>query len=806
MPLTPGLAGGDRRDHRPLPARRVAWEATLNTATQSANLRRARHGSRIRRLAPFVFGLLLVLSATPSPAAAADPPARDAEAGSPAPSGPETGGLSAAGRWIVVLKAGADVPMAASRATRFGVHADRQFRSALRGYSARLTATQVADLRTDPSVAAIVPDAVLTLQAQTLPTGVSRVFGQSSRIAAIDGVDQRVDADVAVVDTGIDRTHPDLNVAGGVNCSTSNRSAWQDDNGHGTHVAGTIGALDNGSGVVGVAPGVRLWAVRVLNSAGAGLVSWYVCGLDWITAQRDPNDPTRPLFEAVNMSVARPGADDHACGTKNKDLIHQAICRLVASGVTVVAAAGNNSFNAAKLIPASYNEVITVSALADTDGKTGGTGGHRCYSWGSYDSDDTFANFSNYGADVDLIAPGKCIWSTLPGNRYGYLSGTSMAAPHVTGAVALYKASRPLASPSQVQAALVAAGTRDWNTATDPDSTHERLLDVGRIVALGDYTVDVTPNALPLAHRGSTIQVPVDVIRAENVPDDVDLSADVPAGLSASFSSTRLSGLGGTHASMTVRVGSSAASGSYPITIRATSGPQVRTKTVTLTVDATPPVVRPPALGPVAGTTFSTSSFAARGTWHAATDAHGIARYQAAWQVDGHGWSKAVSLGASTLGVRRTFVVGHGYQLRVRAEDKLGNWSAWVTAPAFTASVVQDTSPIFVRTGTWSRYRNTAMSGGTTLDAKAKGASLTGTFTGRGIAIIAPLGTTRGKAQVWIDGTLAWTLDLHRSSPVARRVVAARTWLTSRSRQIRIVVLGTAGHPRVDLDALVIIH
>ena len=148
------------------------------------------------------------------------------------------------------------------------------------------------------------------------------------------------------------------------------------------------------------------------DSSGSGLVSWYVCGLDWITAQRDPNDPSRPLIEAANMSVAKTGSDDHNCGLTNHDPMHQAICRLVASGVTVVAAAGNNHFSASRLVPASYNEVITVSALADSDGKPGGVGGNACFSWGSYDRDDTFANFSNYGRDVDLIAPGKCIWST----------------------------------------------------------------------------------------------------------------------------------------------------------------------------------------------------------------------------------------------------------------------------------------------------------------------------------------------------------------------------------------------------------
>jgi subtilisin family serine protease len=158
------------------------------------------------------------------------------------------------------------------------------------------------------------------------------------------------------------------------------------------------------------------------------------------------------------MSVAKPGKDDHNCGQTNHDPIHRAICRLVASGVTVVAAAGNNSFNASRLVPASYNEVITVSALADSDGRPGGNGGRACYSWGSYDRDDTFANFSNYGADVDLIAPGKCIWSTVPGG-YGYLSGTSMAAPHVAGVAARILQTSPGASPATVRNEIV-------NTAT----------------------------------------------------------------------------------------------------------------------------------------------------------------------------------------------------------------------------------------------------------------------------------------------------------------------------------------------------
>src|SRR5207245_4951959 len=100
-------------------------------------------------------------------------------------------------------------------------------------------------------------------------------------------------------------------------------------------------------------------------------------------AQRDATDPTRPLFEAANMSVAKWGSDDGKCGTRNNDVLHMAICRLVASGVTVVAAAGNDSSSAAARVPAAYDEVITVSALADTAGKPGGLGGPRCYCWGT---------------------------------------------------------------------------------------------------------------------------------------------------------------------------------------------------------------------------------------------------------------------------------------------------------------------------------------------------------------------------------------------------------------------------------------
>ena len=331
-----------------------------------------------------------------------------------------------------------------------------------------------------------------------------------------------MDADVAIVDTGI-AYHPDLNVAGGYNCSTTDPTAWRDKNHHGTHVAGTVAALDNGIGVVGVAPGARVWGVKILNDDGYGLISWYICGLDWILAQRDPTDASRPLFEAVNMSVTKPGSDDGNCGLTNNDPLHQAICRVVAGGITVVAAAANDHHNAAANIPASYNEVITVSALADTDGKAGGLGGNACYSWGGYDKDDTFADFSNYGADVDIMAPGKCILSTVPGG-YGTLSGTSMAAPTVTGAVALYKESRPNATPAEVREALRYLGNLNWKISTDPDPTHEPLLDVSRIHDLGTFDFAPTPTTAQRAEAGTTASIPVNLVRSATFFERVQIS------------------------------------------------------------------------------------------------------------------------------------------------------------------------------------------------------------------------------------------------------------------------------------------
>jgi subtilisin family serine protease len=271
---------------------------------------------------------------------------------------------------------------------------------------------------------------------------------------------------VAIIDTGILATHPDLvgQVVGGKNC-TNSRKGFVDENGHGTHVAGTIAGLNNKVGVIGVAPGVKLWAVRVLDKYGSGSWSSVICGLDFVTSMA----PAKGGFIRVaNMSLGGAGVSDNNCGNTNNDALHKAICRARDAGITIVVAAGNSGANAANFVPAAYNDaVITVSALADSNGKDGGGGAKT-----SYGADDTFASFSNFGSAVDIGAPGVNIYSTWLNNSYATLSGTSMASPHVAAAAALYIATHAGASWSDVRNALVSLGESLGSGHTDPSGKH----------------------------------------------------------------------------------------------------------------------------------------------------------------------------------------------------------------------------------------------------------------------------------------------------------------------------------------------
>jgi subtilisin family serine protease len=353
-------------------------------------------------------------------------------------------------------------------ARALGVEPTHVFSEVFQGFAAELPAAAVRAAKRQRGVGRIWPDLPVQAFAQKLPTGIRRIDADENPWAGINKGGGSIDADVAVLDTGIAK-HPELTIAGGKACVGQ---TYADDNGHGTHVAGTIAAKDNNKGVVGVAPGARLWAVKVLDNSGSGSWSDVICGLDWVYAHRRKID-------VVNMSLGGNAIaeDQQPCGATTTPL-HKAICRVVNAGVSVVAAAGNEGQNAAKTVPATYDKVITVSAFRDLDGEPPGEVGNseQCGSGG----DDTFAPFSNFGPDIDIAAPGACIRSTWHNGKYRSLSGTSMAAPHVTGAVALYidKGAGP-GKPDDVRAWLLSPGASqpqasEFGFDGDPDSVRER--------------------------------------------------------------------------------------------------------------------------------------------------------------------------------------------------------------------------------------------------------------------------------------------------------------------------------------------
>jgi subtilisin len=336
------------------------------------------------------------------------------------------------GQYIVVLNDGSPGAVAREMAQRHGLGVGHVYQWALRGFSAVIPDARLEAVKSDPRVRYVFQDRAMYAitppwavgrpgggggsGTQTTPWGVLRVAADKSTVADIDGVDERVNVGVAVIDTGIDLAHPDLFVAGGANFATG--SSYQDGNGHGTHVAGTIGALDNRGDVVGVAPGVPLYAVRVLNNAGMGSWSSVTAGVDWVTANAGS-------IRVANMSL---GGSDSGYDPAN-DPLDQAIDSAVAAGVTFVVAAGNDGANAAGFTPANHPRVITVAAS---------------------DKNDAMASWSNYGSLVDVIAPGASILSTKKGGGTTTMSGTSMASPHVAGVAALCIARGHASSPADV--------------------------------------------------------------------------------------------------------------------------------------------------------------------------------------------------------------------------------------------------------------------------------------------------------------------------------------------------------------------
>lgn len=279
------------------------------------------------------------------------------------------------------------------------------YETALQGFSVKIPPGQLNKLQNDPAVISVTEDELVTLikpgtddvaatATQTTPWGITRVKAGTTYTGN----------NVAwIIDTGIDLDHPDLNVdAGSGKTFVTRTSTPDDDNGHGSHVAGTVAAIDNAEGVVGVAAGATLIPVKVLDRRGSGYMSWIIGGVNYVAANGKSGD-------VANMSLG---------GSYYKDL-NDAVIAAASQGIKFSLAAGNESTSATTKSPASANgtNVYTVSAM---------------------DINDNFASFSNYGnPPVDYCEPGVSILSTYKGGAYATMSGTSMAAPHMAGLLLL---------------------------------------------------------------------------------------------------------------------------------------------------------------------------------------------------------------------------------------------------------------------------------------------------------------------------------------------------------------------------------
>ena len=384
-------------------------------------------------------------------------------------------------RYIVTFRAGTNP---AGRARAVG-NAGAALRFNFRGVNAAAVivpnANALAALQNDPSVLAIVPDrTVFAFQSanakgngkpggggpssQVVPAGVARV-GAPTDVSNGDGVG------VAIVDTGVDLAHTDH--VGTVDAFSAFGGSCLDDEGHGTHVAGIVAAQDNATDVIGVAPKAQLYCVKVLDSTGHGSDGDVMAGLDWVLTN---NASVQPNIKVINMSLGRPGSVD------DNPAFHDLIVALEDAGVTVVVAAGNNaSVEVSQTIPAGYPEVIAVASA------TARAGSNQCRFLSSPIAADTASFFTTDGLGVTVSAPGEeaedasraCliksigILSTHLGGGTTRMSGTSMAAPHVTGIVARHYQQNGAYTVADIRSFLALDAARQGIAPLDsPTSTY----------------------------------------------------------------------------------------------------------------------------------------------------------------------------------------------------------------------------------------------------------------------------------------------------------------------------------------------
>lgn len=421
------------------------------------------------------------------------------------------------GQYIAVFQRNVPNPADSARAlgNQFGFEVRHVYQHSIRGFAFVGPEQAVQALARNPMIAYVEADQWSHTTSASLPTGVRRAGLDENLLAQIAPAGQNVDAHIAIIDTGLDRNHPDLNIdpdgvrfylkttttkGKGGNVTVTeivSDDQWNDDNGHGTHVAGTAAA--NGQ-IVGVAPGARLTAVKVLPASGSALTSVVIAGLDWVAARAD-------RFDVVNVSL----------GGGYSQAVNDAVRMATEKGLVIVVAAGNGRADAADMSPASEPTAITVSSMFDADGQPGALSEETATSTNrvcndpatgepGVMTDDTLACSSNWGPSVDVCAPGVRIYSTWLNSGYNTISGTSMATPHVAGAAALYIARNratfaSLTGSSRVAHVTQAITSSGWRGGDygyfsgDEDGIAEPLLNVPALlgyVSRPAYSVSIS--------------------------------------------------------------------------------------------------------------------------------------------------------------------------------------------------------------------------------------------------------------------------------------------------------------------------
>ena len=501
---------------------------------------------------------------------------------------------------------------------------------------------------------------------------------------------------VAVIDDGVDFSHPDLADRAWTNPGESgplalpgidddgngyvddihgwdfcNNNASVHDNGqdaHGTHVAGTIAASLNGNGVVGVAPGIQIMAVKFIdNGTDCGTDQMAIDAIDYAASFGVP------IINASWGGSSPDAALDAAIGD---------------SGALFVAAAGNQNWN---LDSSRYNFYPAESPQANV------------LSVAAIDQRGDRASFSNYGATtVDVGAPGTNIISTYPGGMYAWSDGTSMAAPHASGVAALALSVAPELTTAALKSRIMARGV------TLPGLVGTTV--TGKLVNAWHVADVVGPTALPVDRHGINV-------------------------------------------------------------------------------------------GSIIGSSVSTTM-----GWPPATDDHsGVASYVVRRRVGSGPWTILAS-SLTTRSYKIAIPFNTASQFGIAARDGAGNVSAQAVSPVVTAILLQDGTSLAKYAGTWSLVSSSSASNGKLHTSTRAGASVEFKTTARAMAIVGRKGPTSGRAKVYVDGAYVKTIDFYRSSAQSKVVVFSTSWSTNGYHRMKLVVLGTSGRPRVDVDAFPILR